>query len=217
MKTVYLHGSLKEKFGEKFNFHVANPAMMIRALISQVKGFSACLREGEFCIVRGDKEEGIQLGIDEIALKFGKCNEMHIIPVVQGAGGRAGGIIKTILGIALLGFGIAGAALAAGGFAAGLGTAAFALGGMSVTYGSIAVVGLGMTALGISSVVSSRVDTPKSGPGSYDSRELADNRPSFLFNGPVNRVEQGGAVPMVFGRMRVGSVVVSAGLSAENF
>jgi predicted phage tail protein len=42
-----------------------------------------------------------------------------------------------------------------------------------------------------------------------------DNRPSFVFNGPVNVQEQGGPMPLVYGRFRTGSVVGSAGLAVE--
>lgn len=48
----------------------------------------------------------------------------------------------------------------------------------------------------------------------YGQREV-DQKPSFLFNGPINVIEQGGPVPLVYGRFRAGSVVVSAGLNAE--
>lgn len=50
---------------------------------------------------------------------------------------------------------------------------------------------------------------------SYDKRESPDDRPSFLFDGPVNTSAQGAAVPLVYGQMRTGSVVISAGIAAE--
>lgn len=43
----------------------------------------------------------------------------------------------------------------------------------------------------------------------------AEDRPGYLFNGAVNSSEPGGCVPLVFGRIRAGSVVVSAGVTAE--
>jgi predicted phage tail protein len=44
--------------------------------------------------------------------------------------------------------------------------------------------------------------------------EPVDRKPSFLFYGAVNASTQGTAVPLVYGRMRVGSVVISAGVEA---
>ncbi|MCO7246350.1 hypothetical protein [Halomonas sp. Mc5H-6] len=53
-------------------------------------------------------------------------------------------------------------------------------------------------------------------PGSnYNERESPAERPSFLFDGPVNTSTQGLPVPVIYGRVRVGSVVISAGMTAE--
>lgn len=49
----------------------------------------------------------------------------------------------------------------------------------------------------------------------YANREEADQRPSFLYDGPTNTSTQGLPVPVIYGRIRTGSVVVSAGLSSE--
>lgn len=49
----------------------------------------------------------------------------------------------------------------------------------------------------------------------YSSWERPEERPGFQFNGPVNTAEQGQPVPIIVGRMRVGSVVISAGLAAK--
>nr|WP_284507128.1 tail assembly protein [Caballeronia sp. ATUFL_M2_KS44] len=43
-----------------------------------------------------------------------------------------------------------------------------------------------------------------------------DNGTSYYFNGPVNSAAQGDCVPIVYGRMRVGSKVISAGIYAED-
>lgn len=50
----------------------------------------------------------------------------------------------------------------------------------------------------------------------YANREPPEERPSFLFTGPVNVVEQGGPVPVVYGQMIIGSTVVSAALDTED-
>jgi predicted phage tail protein len=51
---------------------------------------------------------------------------------------------------------------------------------------------------------------------SYSDRERPGERPSFLFDGPTNTSTQGLPVPLIYGRMRVGSIVVSADLSADD-
>lgn len=215
MAIVHLHGHLKEQFGPTFEFDAQAPWQIFRAMAVQLDGFRQAIVGGKFGVILGDLEDGLELAADELKFRLGQQNELHLVPIVAGAGGRAAGVVKIVLGVALLGFGIAGAALAAGSFAAGLGTAALTVAGFSVTYGTIATVGAGLAITGVSGLLSSRPDVPKSGrTGSYDDREGA-NRPSFFFTGPQNRAGQGGAIPLVYGRVRTGSIVVSAGINTE--
>lgn len=51
------------------------------------------------------------------------------------------------------------------------------------------------------------------GLGTQDS---PNNRPSYSFNGAVNTSVQGGCVPLLYGRMIVGSAVISAGIFSED-
>ena len=43
------------------------------------------------------------------------------------------------------------------------------------------------------------------------------NEPSYVFNGPVNTTAQGHPVPLLYGRMIVGSAVISAGIEASDY
>jgi predicted phage tail protein len=52
-------------------------------------------------------------------------------------------------------------------------------------------------------------------PSTSSAQERPENKPSQIFNGPVNTTAQGNPVPVCYGRLRVGSQVVSAGLSVE--
>lgn len=52
-------------------------------------------------------------------------------------------------------------------------------------------------------------------PSAPKQREKPEERASFMFNGPTNTSEQGGPVPVVYGRFKTGSVVVSAGIDVE--
>jgi predicted phage tail protein len=79
--------------------------------------------------------------------------------------------------------------------------------GTSVVVASIIIQVAVSVVLGfISKALSSSPDT--SGGGA-----AADARPSFLFNGAVNVVDQGYAVPIVYGIHSTGSIVVSAGVT----
>ena len=61
----------------------------------------------------------------------------------------------------------------------------------------------------------SQLLTPSLKLSNFSQFERPDQRPSFIFAGPVNVAHQGAVVPLVYGRMRVGSVVVSSGLAPE--
>jgi len=70
--------------------------------------------------------------------------------------------------------------------------------------------GVAMALGGVSQMLS-----PTPGAGDYGDRERPDERPSFLFDGPVNTSTQGLPVPVVYGRIKTGSIVVSAGMNSE--
>lgn len=69
-----------------------------------------------------------------------------------------------------------------------------------------------VVSLAIQGIVSALFAPPKPSIGSS---ERPENAPSYVFNGAVNTVAQGHPVPVGYGRLRVGSQVISAGLSAE--
>lgn len=52
-------------------------------------------------------------------------------------------------------------------------------------------------------------------PKAAKDKQQPDNLPSFIFNGAVNTTAQGNPVPVCYGRLIVGSQVISAGLSAN--
>jgi predicted phage tail protein len=51
-------------------------------------------------------------------------------------------------------------------------------------------------------------------PKSYNA-EKPENSPSYIFNGPVNTISQGNPVSLCYGKVRVGSQVISAGLTSR--
>ncbi|MEG3081308.1 hypothetical protein R3F64_15700 [Halomonas sp. 5021] len=89
------------------------------------------------------------------------------------------------------------------------GVALIAVGAMSGFNPQLMAAGAGMVLNGVTQMTTSV-------PGSdYNERESPAERPSFLFDGPVNTSTQGLPVPVIYGRARVGSVVISAGMTAE--
>jgi predicted phage tail protein len=52
-------------------------------------------------------------------------------------------------------------------------------------------------------------------PASNEPSERPENQPSYTFNGAVNTTAQGQPVPLGYGRLVVGSAVISAGIDVD--
>lgn len=208
MRNVYLYGKLAKEFGSVFRIRANTVGAAVKLLEANFKGkFLRAVIQGEYRVVAGksiDDEGGLHFDNDLVrsGISLGS-KDLHIMPVPHGAGG---GGFRVVIGIAL----IATAVVLSGGAAAGLGATAFSVGGYAVSYGSIALFGASLALGGLAQML-----TPTPKVGDYSGREAADERPSFLFNGAVNTVEQGGPVPVIYGRMRVGSTVISGGITTE--
>lgn len=236
IRTIYLHGALGRKFGFRHRLAVKTVAETIRALSALRRGFHEYFFKGPgYAFIRGaTTRDGAPLEIRELLMTLGTA-DLHIMPAAEGAKGRGKAIGKIVLGVAMVGLAIwaapaagamAGAMAAAEGTAtAGMsavaGAASAAASGMAaeaftipligaVTYGRIAMTGAMMALGGVSQLLS---PTPK--PSNLGGLEAPDQRASFLYNGSVNTVEQGGPVPVVYGRMRVGSTLISGGISIQ--
>lgn len=205
LRKVHLHGALKP-FGACHELEVASAAEAVRALSLQLPGFAAAIRAGAFRLVRGDRRTGLALDADTLTLGLGRA-DLHIVPVA--AGGRGKGGSKAILGVAIMAVAVIASPLTGGGsLAAAMGSEAFAVAGFSISYGNIAAFGLTMALSGISQLLA---PAPKT-----QTAEAADQKQSYLFQGAQNLVEQGAAVPLIYGRVRTGSVLISAGISTAD-
>ena len=193
MKTIHLHGELS-RFGSSFDLDVQSPAEAIRALSVQLPEFRKTIADGEWHVVKGDMNEGTDLSDIELAMAVGKVSDIHIIPAAAGSGGKFGQIV--------LGAVLVGAAFMTGGASmAAWGAGAKAMGAL----------GAGLVVGGVAQMLIKPPNTDFAG------RESPDQRPSFLFDGPVNTSTQGLPVPLIYGEVKTGSVVISAGMTAEDF
>lgn len=186
MKTLVLHGELKELFGERFKMDVETPADAMRLMEANFPGQFATAMWGKSYAMYLDD---VQVGSDHIFMCCGE-KDIHLVPVLEGSIS-----FKSILafGLTLLVFAVSGP-LGAAIFGAGITASLFA----------------GALIIGTSALISTLVR-----PKAQNDRD-AVNRSSFIFDGAVNIIEQGGPVPLVYGRARVGSVVVDAGISVSD-
>ncbi len=198
MKTLVLHGSLRREFGDRFRIAVTSPAQAIRLMDVNFPGRFRKALEGQMFLMTtapGQKTPGCRRLVTEQRLWMSVGHEeIHIRPIVAG---RIKGLFAGLAGVPAVG-GFFGGFLGGGLGAAPGGLFGLGAGGALGGFGPIL---LGVTLLGISMLLS-KSQKPKD----------KDEKKSFLFDGPVNSFEQGGPVPLVYGKVRVGSTVISGGL-----
>lgn len=201
LRKIVLHGKLKTVYADEIKLCVNSVSEIVRALSYQIEGFREAISQGHYRICFNKIHPANCVSVDMINFNLGKTEEIHIIPVLEGA--KGGGVGKIVAGIALVALSFA---LPGSGFWVG---SIFFEGGIS----AIAMnIGISMAFKGVASLFSPQVKNS----GGQSSYERPDERPSYLFNGPVNTNEQGGPVPLVFGKVRTGSQVISTGLTTEN-
>ena len=197
-RKVKLYGKLAEFVGHKeFEVKVDSVGKAVSFLIHNFPGLEAYMSPQYYQVKVGNYE------IDEKEINYPVGQEdIHFIPVISGSGGAK----KALLGIALIGIAIAlhGAAPAFGfgGFTAA-GT-----GAMAAFSATLANVGLGLTLMGVSEML---FPTPQ--PQRFESEE--DPRLSFNFGGTQNTSRAGTPVPIVYGEIFTGSVVISAAIDTN--
>jgi predicted phage tail protein len=143
-----------------------------------------------------------EIGEEDIHNPIGKSN-LSIVPVIAGAGGGLG---KTLLGVALIGFAVLapGAGFMAGG---GLGFGSTVAGKFS--FAALAGnIGIGLTLMGVSEML-----FPLPQPQDFSNEE--DPRISFSFSGVQNTSRAGTSHPIAYGEIVTGSVVISAGIDTN--
>ena len=203
MRDICLYGASARLHGDHFRLDVSSPAEAIRALITLRPGLRRVIREGAWRVVVGPPRLRNAIDADMLNMNAGR-QPIHVVPATQPEGGGKGKAIGSIIvGVILIGA----AVVATGGLAAAFATP-LALG---MSYGSVVLMGASMVLGGLSTLL-----TQSPTPDAATDRAAPDDRPSFLFNGVTNNSQQGGPVPLVFGTHLVGSVVINAGLNAED-
>ncbi|WP_323784617.1 hypothetical protein [Thalassovita sp.] len=192
LRKVHLHGSLA-KHGEVFELDVLTAAEALTALAANVPAIMGDLRQGSWVVLRGDPETGMALDEDAVASMRLGAADLHIMPELVGA--KSGnGTIKAILGVTLI-------AITAGGAAPFLANPIIA--GAGTTWGNaIGQMGVAMALTGVSSMLAPET-------------ESADEEKSFTMTGPVSAYGQGHAIPIVYGEVITGGLLISGGIDAD--
>ena len=191
MLVVYLYGHLAKAYGKRHELAVKSPAEAIRAFCANYKDFKQRVIDGGGYRVLAGKDDRAE----DIHLPTSKS--IKIIPTVQGSGGLG----KIVLGAALI---AASFYLPGTQFISAFSSFSFSASAIASSVGFSLLLG------GVSQLLFS---PPKleSGEG-----ERPENKPSYNFNGAVNTTGQGNALQLAYGRLRVGSQLVSAGTETAN-
>ena len=217
MKVVKVYGALRKRLGQcRFEFDVATPAQAIKALCVNFPGLEKWLidseKDGVGYRVAVSKEKATENNVAPLLMPFSDKEVFSITPVVAGAGRGVGSILAgaALIAVAIanpaVGFGLGGAA----GFGAGaVGTATAATFGATLAAAG-GTIGIGLVLTGIAQAIS-----PQPSLSSLESGPEAAQLESFSISNVVQTTRQGLPVPIAYGRVFVGSAVISSGLDVD--
>ena len=212
MKVVKVYGALRKRLGQcRFEFDVTTPAQAIKALCVNFPGLEKWLidseKDGVGYRVAIRKEKVSEDDLTPLLLPFSDREVFSITPVVAGAGRGAGSILAgallitaavLIAPLATTGAGFLGLGQ---GLAATTAAAKFA----AVASSAAGTLGIGLALNGVAQAISPQ-------PGLNDESVQLE---SFSFSNVVNTSRQGLPVPIAYGRVFVGSAVISSNLNVS--
>ena len=191
LRKIKLYGKLAEYIGHKeFEVQVSNIQQAVSFLIHNFPQLEVYMSPKYYQVKVGN----YSLSDTELAYPIGQ-EDIHFIPVISGAGRGLGQIL---LGAVLIGFAFAGGAGFFGSaFAKNTGLFAF-----TKKIGFALVIGGAAQLL-----------FPVPEPQKFESEE--DPKLSFNFSGVQNTSRAGTPVPIVYGEIFTGSVVISAAIDTN--
>mgnify|MGYP004483996517 FL=1 len=188
MVNVRFYGSLKQ-FGSEFRLDCKTPAEVVQALTSQIPKLRQFIQQGLFTVRVGRDyfdNRYLEQGLNQ---KLKDDATVHFTPTLKGS--KRGGLFGVIAGVALI-------------------ATAFALGplGFSVIGANAAwmVGGVGASML-LGGVAQMLTKIPSMSTG-----KDAEKKQSTSFSNLSNMAAQGRPMPLAYGRIRVGSLIISQGV-----
>ena len=200
LRKVKLYGELAKFVGHKeFEVQVDTVGKAVSFLIHNFPGIESYMSPKYYQVKVGN----YAIDRNEIGYPVGK-EDIHFIPMISGAGRGVG---KLLLGAVLIGIAIAapGAGFAFGSKGVGFIATGAAPNALMAAIGNI---GIGLTLMGVSEML-----FPLPEPQKFNSEE--DPQLSFNFSGVQNTSRAGTPVPIVYGEIITGSVVISAAVDTN--
>ena len=203
LRKIRLYGHLAEHCGQKvFEAVARTPAEAIRFLLCNFPELRSIMGAGHYTVAVGRHTLELGESPQQLTYPLMADDDIRIIPVVTGAN-LLRNLAFIALGAVLIGtaFATAGVSLGATGFVAGAeATTAVTL---AAAGGNI---GMGLALMGVAGLLSPTIAAPD-----IDN----DPRNNNSFSGVQNTSREGIPVPVAYGEVIVGSVVISAGLNVE--
>ena len=187
MVNVRFYGSLKQ-FGSEFRLDCKTTAEIVQALTSQIPKLRQFIQQGLFTVRVGRDYFDNRYLEQGLSHKLKDDATVHFTPVLKGS--KRGGLFGVIAGVAI----IAGA-IALGPLAGIISTnAAWIVGsvGASLLLGGVAQM--------LTKMPEMKMSTEK------------EKKQSTAFSNLSNMTAQGKPMPLAYGRIRVGSLIISQGV-----
>ena len=202
LRKIKLYGELAEFVGHKeFEVQVDSLAKAVSFLINNFEGIDRFMSPKYYQVKVGSYE------VDESELSHPIGQEdIHFVPVITGAGRGFG---KVLLGAALIGLSF----ISFGG-APGLG-AAFKGGFSAAKFAKVGFISKGLAGLGAALVLQGVSDMLFPVPEVPEFESEENPRLSFSFGGTQQTGRAGTPVPLVYGEIFTGSVVISGSIDTE--
>jgi len=196
LSKIKVYGRLARFLGQNtFEAEINSTVDAIRFLTANFPALQSHMIEQNYCVKVGEYE----INDKELDVPIGQ-QEIKIVPVAIGA---RRGIGRFLLGVVLIGV-----AIALPGAAPALTKTGFIAGSAGASTLTVALGNLGLY-FALSGAAQMLTPTP-------DNTSFDDPN-SFTFNGILNTINAGSAIPVVYGEVFTGSIIVSAGIDTEDF
>ena len=200
LRKLKLYGELAEFVGHKeFEIQVDSLGKAVSFLVNNFPQIEKYMNPQYYQVKVGN----YAVDKEEIHHPIGQ-EDIHIVPVIAGAGRGLG---KILLGAALIGGAFLFTPLSAGSFFSPIVAPGSFAAAMPITKAAIALGG----ALVLSGVSDMLFPLPK--PKEFSSEQ--DPQVSFSFSGTQNTSRAGTPVPLVYGEIVTGSVVISGSVDTQ--
>lgn len=191
MVNVRFYGSLKQ-FGSEFRLDCQTTAEIVQALTSQIPKLRQFIQQGLFTVRVGQDYLDNRYLEQGLSYKLKDDATVHFTPVLKGS--KRAGLFGVIAGVAMIATALVLSPLVLGSVAAS-------------TAWTIGAVGASLLLGGVAQMLTKMPEMKQIG-------SEKEKKQSTAFSNLSNMTAQGKSMPLAYGRIRTGSIIISQGLEA---